>query len=62
MSFPSRTGRKLNIRRLKAFAYKNLLGHPKLRSLLLQEKDEMSVEEFLAKMDLWLKLLDVGEK
>lgn len=47
---------KVNIKGLKAFA----LGLPtdsRLRDLILTEDDELDVNEFLAKMDLWLRLV-----
>ncbi|MBO3800175.1 MAG: hypothetical protein FGF52_03885 [Candidatus Brockarchaeota archaeon] len=48
---------KLDMRRLKDFALKSLPEDSKLKALILSEKDEISVEEFLAKMSVWLKLL-----
>jgi hypothetical protein len=47
---------KLNIRHLKAFAQANLSGA--LKEILLEEKDELAPEEFLAKLEIWLRLLD----
>lgn len=47
---------KVNIRRLKAFAFENLPKGWVLRDLLLTEHDELEPSEFCAKMDLWLKL------
>lgn len=48
---------RLDMRRLKDFALKTLPEDSKLRILLLSEKDELSVEEFVAKVGIWLKLL-----
>ena len=48
---------KLDIKRLKEFAFKSLPEDSKLRTIILSEKDEVSVEEFLAKIGIWLKLL-----
>ena len=48
--------RKVNIRGLKAFVLK-LPKNSRLRDLILAEDDEIDVQEFLSKMDLWLKLL-----
>lgn len=48
---------KVNIQRLKDFA----LRFPKeslIRDLITAEKDELEVTEFIAKMDLWLKILE----
>ena len=51
--------RKVNLGRLKGFALESLPEHSILRALLLAEPDELEVAEFLAKMDVWLKLLKV---
>lgn len=48
---------KVRIIRVKEFAARNLPEASVLRCLLLEERDEIDREEFLAKMDLWLKLL-----
>ena len=45
-----------NIRVLKNYAV-DLPKDSRLRDLILAEDDELDAEEFLAKMDLWLKLL-----
>jgi len=42
---------------LKDFANTHLPEGSKLRYLLLGEKDEIDVDAFLARMDLWLRLL-----
>jgi len=43
---------------LKMYAAENLsIGSP-LREILLSEKDNLSVKEFLAKMSVWLRLFD----
>ena len=47
----------INIRSLKNFAFEKLPKSSILRELLLDEKEELWMEEFLAKLDLWLKLL-----
>lgn len=50
----------VSIERLKAFARNRLpTGHP-LREVLLTERDKLAPEEFLAKMDIWLRLLPAG--
>lgn len=51
---------KVNTRRIKEFAIRKLPDGSTLKELLLSEKDEVDVEEFLAKVDLWLKLLTMG--
>lgn len=48
---------RLDIRRLKDFAMRNLPEDSKLRTLILSERDELSIEEFLVKMGVWLRLL-----
>ena len=47
----------IKITGVKKFAANNLPETSILKRLLLEEKDEMSKGEFIAKMDLWLKLL-----
>jgi len=52
-----RKGKGLNIRPLKRFAGETFRVGSVLREVLLAEKDELSAEEFLAKLSIWLKLL-----
>ena len=52
---PHLTGRTVRLEQLKRFA----LGLPPsstLRSILLAEKDNLTADEFLVKMDTWLRL------
>ena len=49
----------LDIHGLKYWAKENLPRTSQIRSILLFERDFLAVEEFLAKMDLWLKLIDL---
>lgn len=51
------SGRRVDIRRLKSFAFQRLPRNCPLRDILLAERDELEVSSFLAKMELWLKLL-----
>lgn len=53
----SRTRKKVRIIILKDFAIKKL--DDPLKSVILAEKDEMSAEEFIAKVPTWLNLLHV---
>ncbi|MEM3476222.1 MAG: hypothetical protein QXF83_05825 [Candidatus Bathyarchaeia archaeon] len=53
----SKSSKRLSIRGLKDFALNNLPKGSVLREVLLMEKDELEVNEFLIKMDVWLKLL-----
>jgi len=41
---------------LKQWAYASLPTSSSLREVLLQENDNLTIEEFFAKMDIWLKL------
>jgi len=52
----SRTG-YLDLVALKKYAQEKLHPSSPLRDLLLSERDRLSVDEFLAKMDLWLRLM-----
>jgi len=47
---------KVNIRRLKNFAFENLTRDWVLREILLSEPDEMDGSEFCVKANVWLKL------
>ncbi len=51
--------KKLDIHGLKLWAKENLPRTSQIRSILLLERDYLAVEEFIAKMDLWLKLIDL---
>ena len=51
--------RLVDIRRLKGFASERLGGNSQLKVVLLSEKDHLTVTDFLAKMDIWLKLLNI---
>jgi thiamine phosphate synthase YjbQ (UPF0047 family) len=49
----------LDIRPLKVFATQKLSVGSHLREILLTEKDTIPVQEFLAKLGVWLKLLEI---
>jgi DNA-binding MarR family transcriptional regulator len=49
--------KQLKIGNLKQFALANLPATSSLRDLILAEKAQLEPQEFLAKLDLWLKLL-----
>ncbi len=51
--------KQLDIHGLKLWAKENLPRTSQIRSILLLERDYLAVEEFIAKMDLWLKLIDL---
>ncbi|MEM3465388.1 MAG: hypothetical protein QXO75_07840 [Nitrososphaerota archaeon] len=57
MATAPETSAKLDMRRLKDFAIRNLPEDSKLRILILSEKDELDAKEFVAKVSVWLKLL-----
>ena len=48
----------LRISPIKHFACKNLPIHSPLRNLILSEKELLSCEEYVVKIDIWLKLLN----
>ncbi|MEM3488931.1 MAG: hypothetical protein QXO75_04650 [Nitrososphaerota archaeon] len=52
--------RVVNIRALKDFVAEKLPSGTPLREVLLMEKDEIEVHDFLAKLEIWLKLLKVN--
>jgi hypothetical protein len=54
--------RNINVRALKQFAANNLPDRSPLRTVLLGERDEISPNEFLAKLEVWLVLLRLKEE
>jgi len=50
------TSDRLGIRSLKQWAATSLPSSNYLREVLLMEPDELNVEEYLAKIPIWLKL------
>ena len=55
-NFPLKTS-TLKTSRLKEFAISALPEGSALRNILLGEMDEVDVDEFVAKIDIWLRLL-----
>jgi len=53
--------RRVNISRLKKWAYSGLRPDSNLRSILLVEPEVMTVGEFLAKSSTWLKIARLEE-
>jgi len=49
--------RRVDIRSLRKLAEERLPRGSPLRELLLTERDELEAREFLAKLDVWLRLL-----
>ncbi len=58
------TGRReqVDIQGLKVWAKDNLPARSYLCDILLREEGLLTVEAFLAKMDIWLKLVDLEEQ
>lgn len=52
----------VNVSPLRSFVLKNLPPTSPLRDVLLNEKEELTSQEFLAKMDIWLLLLSKEER
>ena len=50
---------QVDIHRVKLWVKSNLPEISHLREILLLEEDLISVYEFLAKMDIWLKLIEL---
>ena len=48
----------VDIRQLKQFAFSRLRKKHILQKLILTDKDQLSVEEFIIKTEIWLKILD----
>lgn len=51
-------GKGVNILPLKEFAMENMKPYRISRNLILTETDVLSVDEFLVKIQVWLKVLD----
>ena len=51
--------KSLDIRRLKQWIIKHLKPDSRLRDVILLEEDIMLPEEYLAKLDVWLKLYKI---
>jgi hypothetical protein len=47
---------RVNISRLKDFAFSELPRSWILREIILSERDELDVSEFVAKAEVWLKI------
>jgi hypothetical protein len=48
---------KIDMVRLKSFANSRLKGNQVLQKLILNERDEIPVEEFLIKVKIWLNII-----
>jgi len=51
------TRQHIDIQSLKQWASKSLPSTSHLKSLILTEKDEITAEEFVIKIDVWTRLL-----
>ncbi len=49
--------RRINLKELKEFALTYLPKKSLLRDMILSEKEHITVNEFIVKIDMWLKLL-----
>lgn len=49
--------KRVDIKPLKVFALEKLPKNCVLRNVMLTDKELLDVDEFLAKMEIWLKLL-----
>jgi hypothetical protein len=56
------TPARVDIRPLKRIAHDQLPRGSALREILLDEPNEMGIDEFLIKIDIWLKLMKVQEQ
>jgi len=54
----AKTVKRVNLSDLKQLALNDLPSNSSLRDLILAEKEELPVQEFLAKLDILLKLLN----
>ncbi len=52
------TMKTVNISSLRSFVLKNLPPTSPLRDVILSEKEELTPQEFLAKLDVWFILLN----
>jgi hypothetical protein len=50
--------KKINMKSLKKFAVEKLPQSSLLKTVLTTEKEYLTILEFLAKIDIWLKILD----
>lgn len=50
---------KISIRRLKDFAFSHLPQEWALRQILLAESEELDTQSLLARLPIWLKLLEM---
>jgi len=48
---------KIDIKKLKHFAYCSVPGSRPLYQIMLLEEDTMEIEVFLSRLPLWLKLI-----
>ena len=53
----TQVSRRVNLRELKEFVLTNLPKKSLLRDLILSEKEDVTANEFVVKLDMWLKLL-----
>jgi hypothetical protein len=61
ISHEKRRRQTITILNLKKWAIQSLSQSSNLRAVLLLEKDRLTIEEFLAKQETWLKLARLEE-
>ena len=54
--------KRVCIKQLKLFVFDNLSTGNPLRDMLLSENDELDVNVFIVKMEIWLRLLSWSDK
>jgi len=52
------SGSMIDIRRLKGFASERLNTRSRVRNVLLSEREQLTVNDFLTKMDIWITLFN----
>ena len=56
--FKENVTRRVDLAGLKAFAQRELPLNSALRDMLLLERDQIGAEEFIVKMEVWLRLFN----
>jgi hypothetical protein len=52
-----RTRSSINIESIKALVIEKFPRNSALAAIIVEERDSLKIDEFLAKMEIWLKLL-----
>lgn len=59
MSKQNYIDRRVDMRSLKKFALNSMPRGSHLRELILSDRDSLTPEEFVVRVELWLKLYDI---